>query len=85
MGVMAYWLARDDSEGSKYERWDLKPEKDSKGRYCRLGNRGPVWSMVPGLFEVVFFAGSRHHPRFRLKPGEIRKVKSITITELEEK
>ena len=70
---MMYWLTRDSFPFSAYELWEGQPKKASNKRYY-----GQDLALV--IFQLRHFNETQIS---RLKPGEIRKVKSITI-ELEE-
>ena len=72
---MAYWLTRDEGEFADYELWESRPTLDGRG--YRLEDAQPIFLSFP---IKEFQAGHN----LRLKPGEIKKVKSITI-ELEDK
>ncbi len=66
---MTYWLTRDKDKDSDIEFWNKEP-KLYKGRYIGK-NKGFVYYFCPAIFKSV--------TSVFLKPGEIRKVKSIKI------
>jgi len=70
---MAYWVTRDEKDNtvSTYDFWRGKPTKISKWWEQSDTACEHLVSIYPGVFSFFF--------KTRLKPGEIRKVKSINI------
>lgn len=69
---MAYWLTRDEGARSRYEIWSAKPKISPGGVYYLGGKQLEIPSEKFHRISIT-----------RLKPGEIRRVKSINI-ELED-
>ena len=69
---MAYWLTRDEWNDARGTIWDGKPKRSNGKEFQHSKTAFPEGSLGVDFLEEV--------SGVFLKPGEIRKVKSINIT-----